>query len=168
MTLTPLKRSLILGLLAMAITSTAPAQTVATEGCFPFVLPNTSQPSPPSATLWCAISESTGATPLVSSWDTGLVHVYQGFTASTLHVQYDNWYAAMDSTFQLELITGSQDLVFQPFEINYLGDPVTLDIPLGGISVPAGSSIRLHHWARIDHTCGSFDNCGLHMTMTFQ
>src|SRR5580765_8021769 len=93
-----LKLSLSLALTLAVFTSTAPAQTVAGEGCFPAAM---SSSGPMSTTLWCQIVEYTGAAPLTSSWDTGLIHVSRSFTTSSLHVEYDPWYSAMDSTFQL-------------------------------------------------------------------
>jgi len=161
-----LKLSLSLVIVLSVFTAAAPAQTVASEGCFPAAL---SSSGPVSTILWCQIVEYTGAAPLTSSGDTGLIHVNRSFTAGSLHVEYDPWYAAMDSTFQLEVITGSQNLVFQPFMISYLGSAVAADIPLGGtFSIPVGSSIRLRHWTWITHPCGLVDNCGMHAVMTFQ
>jgi hypothetical protein len=158
-----LTRSLTLGLLALAITSTATSQTVATEGCF---APAQSLTGPVAITLWCQILDYSGASPLAASWDTGPVTLVRGFTATSLHVEYDPWYAAMDSTFQLEFLrAGGQDIVLQPFIVS--GSSASFDIPVS-LAVAAGDRFRIIQQSAIAHPCGPIDNCGLHAVFTFQ
>lgn len=149
-------------LLALLMSALAGAQTQ--EGCF---APTQATSGPVAVTLWCQIVDYTNPGPLVSSWDTGLITLQRGFSAHTLHVQYDNWYAAMDSTVQLELVTRFSDVVFAPIFIQYNGNTWTADIPLGLIGASPGDRIRISHQSTIPHGCQLVDNCGLHMTLSF-
>ena len=160
---TLLKRLLTLGLLVLTITSTASAQTIATEGCF---APAQSLTGPAAITLWCQILDYSGQSPLVAGWDTNFVTLVRGFSSTTLHVEYDPWYAEMDSTFQLEFLrAGGQDIVLAPFVVS--GSAASFDIPIS-LTVAAGDRFRITQQSQIAHPCGPLDNCGLHMTMTFQ
>lgn len=151
-------------LFCMLMSAFAGAQTIAQEACFPLAQ---SASGPVAITLWCQIVDYTGSASLVSSWDTGFVTLQRGFSATTLHVEYDPWYSAMDSTIRIELLTGFADVVFAPIVIHYTGEAWTTDIPLGTLGASIGDRIRIVHEASIPHACGLVDNCGMHVTLTF-
>ena len=160
--------ALLFAVTSSLITSTTVhAQTAAVESCFPVSLPNTAQPSPVTFTLWCQIVEPTGAAPLASSYDSGLLQLYQPFAASVLHIEYDDWYAAMDSVFQFEVLRSSSDIVTVPIAVHYTGATWIADIPLS-LSASAGDRLRITQQSAIPHPCGLIDNCGMHVVFTFQ
>lgn len=159
-----MKKFILAACLALLLSAFAGAQTIAQEACFPLAQ---SASGPVAVTLWCQIVDYTGSAPLVSSWDTGFIPLQRGFSATTLHVEYSDWYAAMDSTVQIELLTGFADVVFAPISIHYTGDAWTTDIPLDTLGASPGDRIRIVHEASIPHACGLVDNCGMHVTLTF-
>lgn len=147
-------------------TSIAHAQTQ--SGCYP---PVESSSGPVSITLWCQVLDYSSTQPLAVGWDTGLITLQRGFSPGVgghIHLQYDNWYSAMDTTFQMELL--SQDPVFDivtfPFSVQYDGATTWLsDIPLG-VALQAGDRIRITGASTIPHTCNAADNCGMRAVFT--
>lgn len=150
--------------LTATLTLAPPALAQTTEGCYPL---QQSQSGNMSVTLWCAIYNDTSASPLSTTWDTGVVPIQRAFTANWMHVQYDNWYAPMDSNFSVEIGTFTQAVVLPPISIGE-NSGYTQDIWLGGISATTSNTIRITESSWIPHTCNAVDNCGLHMTITFQ
>lgn len=149
--------------LTLLMSAFAGAQTQ--EACFP---PAQSEAQAAvTITLWCQIVDYTSPGPLQSGYDMGFVSLQVGFSAQVLHVQYDDWYSPMTSTVQLEFLTRFADIVVAPTLIPYSGAMWTADIPLA-ISVSPGDKLRITHAAAIPHACQLSDNCGLHMSMTFQ
>lgn len=147
----------------LAFASLAAAQTQ--EGCF---APSQSVSGPVAVTLWCQILDYSGSSPLAASWDTGRVALQRGFTAHTLHVQYDDWYASMTSSFSLRFFSGNTFSALTAIIITPDPASYSQDINLGTFTLPAGSQFEIVQQSGIAHSCGIADNCGLHVTFTFQ
>lgn len=152
-------------LFALALTFGSISQAQTQEACFPVAQ---SASGSVALTLWCQIIDYSGSSPLAASWDTGRVTLQRGFTAHTLHMQYDDWYSAMTSSFTLQFFSGSTFSALQPIIVTPSPGSYSQDIPLGTFSLAAGDRIEIIQNSSIDHPCGLIDNCGLHVTFTFQ